>query len=119
MSETLCDELIHLLHHQVPDGTADYFQLSADLDHHRLWLEYDKPQLLLMLARPDAVAGASATDFIVQGPGEPVLLLFDTWFRGQAVQALFVEPCLGERTRLLATCDLFLRRCTAPQPAQE
>ncbi|WP_017904226.1 hypothetical protein [Pseudomonas asplenii] len=112
MSEAIRDDLISLLQSQLPDRPADYFQLATDVDQHRLWLEYDRPRLLLMLARPDIPAGASSPDFIVQGPGDPVMLLFDTWFRDQAVKALFVEPCFGEKSGILTACDYFLQRCT-------
>ncbi|WP_419735225.1 hypothetical protein [Pseudomonas sp. COR18] len=115
MSEAIRDDFIRLLSRQLPDPPADYFQLATGWDQHRLWLEYDRPRLLLMLARPDAPAGSGSPDFIVQGPDAPVMLLFDTWFRDQAVKALFVEPCLGERTGILDACDFFLRRCQAPE----
>lgn len=119
MSEAIRDDLIRLLHNQLPEHPADYFQLSTELNRHQLWLEYNKPELLLMLAHPGVEAGGGSTDFIVRGPGDPVMLLFDIRFRDQAARALFVEPCSGERTSILATCAVFLQHCTTAPQAQE
>ncbi|SEI05283.1 hypothetical protein NLK61_18620 [Pseudomonas fuscovaginae UPB0736] len=119
MSEAIRDDLIRLLHNQLPDHPADYFQLSTELNQHQLWLEYNRPTLLLMLAHPGAQSAGGSTDFIARGPGEPVMLLFDTWFRDQAARALFVEPCSGERASILATCAVFLQRCASAHQVQE
>ncbi len=43
MSEAIRDDLIRLLHNQLPDHPADYFQLSTELNQHQLWLEYTGP----------------------------------------------------------------------------
>ncbi|QXI27617.1 hypothetical protein [Pseudomonas vanderleydeniana] len=119
MSDATPDDLFNLLHRQLPDRPSDSFQLATGLDQHRLWLEYDRPRLLLMLARPATVTGASPPEFIVQGCGAPVMLLFDTWFRDQAVKALFVEPCLGDRNSILAACKVLQQRCRPAYRAQE
>ncbi|AMB84417.1 hypothetical protein AWM79_03490 [Pseudomonas agarici] len=112
MSEASRNDLIRQLHTLMPDSQADYFQIALDHDNRRLWLEYGQQGLLIMLTPP--MDGSPTADFVIQGPGGSLALLFDTWFQDQAAQALFLKLAFPDRKVILDTCDLFLQRCHAP-----